>query len=84
MDTHERRILFGQHVRSARNAQQISQRKLAAMIGSNQSYLWEIEAGLVSVGFDMICRLSDALDVPEHVLMNWQTPAISLEYLPKR
>jgi transcriptional regulator with XRE-family HTH domain len=83
METRDRRLLFGQHVRQARQGQHLSQRKLADMIGSNQSYLWEVETGQVSVGFDIICRLSDALEVPEHILMDWRSPGFSIDYLPK-
>lgn len=63
MDTHEFRRLTGNAIRDAREAQHLSQRKLADMAGTNQSYLWEVEHGRVSVGLDNLCRISEALDV---------------------
>ena len=74
MDTHERRILFGHVIRELRTKQHLSQRKFAAMIGSNQSYLWEVETGRVSVGFDFICRIADALGVPLPYLFSFEWP----------
>lgn len=68
MDTHECRRLLGLALRDARRGQRLSQRRLAAMAGTNQSYLWEIETGRVSVGLDTLCRISTALDVPLDVI----------------
>ena len=63
MDTHEFRRLTGKAIRDTREAQHLSQRKLADMAGTNQSYLWEVEHGKVSVGLDNLFRISEALDV---------------------
>lgn len=46
-----------------RKKQHLMQRQLAAMAGTNQSYLWEIESGRVNVGIDTLCHLSEALDL---------------------
>ena len=63
MDTRERRIIFGTAVRQAREKQRLSQRTLAAMCDTNQSYIWQVETGQVSVGLDLVCRIADALGV---------------------
>ena len=54
---------LGRQIRSVRAAAGISQRELALMALTNQSYLWEAETGRVSVGLDVLCRIADALDV---------------------
>ena len=50
-------------IKELREQQGLSQRKLALMIGSNQTYIWQIENGTVNVGLDILCRLADALEV---------------------
>lgn len=63
MDTDERRKRVGVRVKALREQQGLSQRKLALMIGSNQTHIWQIENGNVNVGLDLLCRLADALEV---------------------
>ncbi len=63
MDSYERRKRLGARIRTLREQQGLSQRKLALMIGSNQTHLWQIETGGVNVGLDILCRLADALEV---------------------
>ena len=63
MDTDERRKRVGVRVKALREQQGLSQRKLALMIGSNQTHIWQIENGTVNVGLDLLCRLADALEV---------------------
>lgn len=63
MDTDERRKRVGVRVKALREQQGLSQRKLALMIGSNQTHIWQIENGNVNVGLDLLCRLADALGV---------------------
>ena len=63
MDTDERRRRVGVRVKALREQQGLSQRKLALMIGSNQTHIWQIENGNVNVGLDLLCRLADALEV---------------------
>ena len=31
------------------------------MIGSNQTHIWQIETGKVSVGIELLCRIADSL-----------------------
>ena len=54
---------MGARIKTLREQQGLSQRKLALMIGSNQTYIWQIENGTVNVGIDILCRLADALEV---------------------
>ena len=63
MDTDERRKRLGARIKALREQQGLSQRKLALMIGSNQSHIWQVENGTVNVGLDILCRLADALEV---------------------
>ena len=63
MNTDERRKRLGERIKALREQQGLSQRKLALMIGSNQTHIWQIENGTVNVGLDMLCRLADALEV---------------------
>lgn len=46
-------------------------RKFAAMANTSHKQLWQIETGQVNVGFDMICEIADALDVPVHELVDF-------------
>ncbi|WP_417756408.1 helix-turn-helix domain-containing protein [Senegalimassilia anaerobia] len=63
MSTDERRKQLGARIKALREQQGLSQRKLALMIGSNQTHIWQIENGTVNVGLDLLCRLADALEV---------------------
>lgn len=54
---------MGERIKALREQQELSQRKLALMIGSNQTHIWQIENGTVNVGLDLLCRLADALEV---------------------
>lgn len=54
---------MGERIKALREQQELSQRKLALMIGSNQTHIWQIENGTVNVGLDILCRLADALEV---------------------
>ena len=63
MSTDERRKRMGARIKTLREQHGLSQRKLALMIGSNQTHIWQIENGTVNVGLDILCRLADALEV---------------------
>lgn len=54
---------MGARIKTLRGQQGLSQRKLALMIGSSQTHIWQIENGTVNVGLDILCRLADALEV---------------------
>lgn len=63
MDSSERKRLLGAAIRRERERQGLSQRKLALMAGSNQTHIWHIENGSVSIGLDLLCRIADSLGV---------------------
>lgn len=67
----DRRYRLGSAIRTMREQQNLSQRKLALMAGTNQSYLWEIETGQTSVGLDLLCQIADALGVPVQELIDF-------------
>lgn len=71
MDNSERRQQLGTAITEARLKMNFSQRDLALAAGTNQSYLWEIEAGRTSVGLDRLCGIADALGVPVHELIRF-------------
>lgn len=50
-------------MRALREERGRSQRDFAAMAGTNQSYLWEIETGRTNATVDVLCRIADALGV---------------------
>ena len=63
MEAQERKVKLGARVRELREAQGLSQKKFALMIGTGQSYLSDIEAGRINVGYDLLCRITEGLDV---------------------
>lgn len=63
MDDFSYRKVLGERVRGLREAQGLSQRKLALMAGTNQTHLWQIESGRANVGIDLLYRIASALDV---------------------
>ena len=71
MDTRSRRESFGQEVRRLRKERHLSQRALADIASTNQSHLWSIEKGEVSVGLDVMCHIADALGVPLQELIKF-------------
>lgn len=58
---HER---LGKFIRERREAQGLSQRKLAQMIGqeSSNSYVYRVEQGRVRLSLEQIIKIADALD----------------------
>lgn len=71
MDSNERRKLLGAAIRRERERQGLSQRKLALMAGSNQTHIWHVENGAVSVGIDLLCRIADSLGVEVRQLIDF-------------
>lgn len=63
MDAQERKTRLGAKVRELREAQGLSQQRFALMIGTGQSYLSDIEAGQINVGYDLLCRIAEGLGV---------------------
>lgn len=71
MNEMDRKAQLGANIRARREDQGLSQRKFALMIGTNQTYLWEIETGRVSVGFALLCKIADGLDVKVRDLIDF-------------
>ena len=64
-------MLLGSAIRERREAQSLSQQKLALMIGSSKSHIWRIETGRVGVGIDDLGRIADALGSPVRDLLTF-------------
>lgn len=71
MDIEQTRLELGKVIRSKREAQGLSQEKLALMVGSSKSHIWRIETGRVGVGIDDLARIADALDTKVKDLMTF-------------
>lgn len=63
MNPEQKRLRLSAAIRDRREAQGLSQHKLALMVGSSKSHIWRIESGRVSVGLDDLGRIADALDI---------------------
>lgn len=61
MDERERRERLGSNIRNKRLAAGLTMRGFAQMAGTSHTYLWEVETGTVSIGFNKLCRFADAL-----------------------
>lgn len=62
---------LGANIKAARERSGISQRRLALMAGTSRSYLWKIETGSADIGFDVLCRIASALDIPVRDLIDF-------------
>lgn len=71
MEDYEHREALGRRVRTLREDQGLSQRKLALMAGTNQTHLWQIETGRVNVGIDLLYRIASALGVKVRELLDF-------------
>lgn len=67
----DRKELLGAAIRKNREKQGLSQRKLALMVGSNQTHIWQIETGKVSVGVELLCRIADSLGIKVKELIDF-------------
>lgn len=67
----DRKERLGTQIRAQREAQGLSQRKLALMVGSNQTHIWQIETGKVSVGIELLCRIADSLGIKVNDLIDF-------------
>lgn len=70
-DVKARQQQFGRNVRDSRRAMRLSQRALALMIGTTQSYVWRLESGRINPTLDMQCRIADALGVAVRDLVDF-------------
>ena len=48
----------------------LTMRGFAQMVGTSHTYLWQVENGTVSIGFDMLCKFADALGVEALALID--------------
>ncbi len=63
MDINDRKKALGQRIRTLREGQGVSQRRLALMIGLGQTYLSDVENGRRNIGFENLCKIADGLGV---------------------
>lgn len=70
-DFKSRQVQFGLSVRAARASRGLSQRALALMIGTTQSYVWRLESGRINPTLEIQCRLADALEVSVRSLIEF-------------
>lgn len=58
-------VRLGEAIREKREAQDLSQRKLAQMIGhsSSHTYITRVEQGQVKIGLEQLIKIADALEV---------------------
>ena len=64
-------MTFGEKLKEIRRAQKISQRELAKIVGVDFSYISKIENDrMPPPAADTIIKLSNALDVPEEILLS--------------
>ncbi|OUO89542.1 transcriptional regulator [Gordonibacter sp. An230] len=63
MDISERKMKLGQRIRNEREAQDISLRRFALMIGVGHTYLVDVENGRRNIGIENLCKIADGLGV---------------------
>ena len=70
-NSQRRREQLGVTVRVRRERLGLSQREFALQMGTNQSYLWEIESGRANVTVEILCRIADAFDIRVNELIDF-------------
>lgn len=68
----ERYQQFGLNVVYYRKKKRLSQTQLAELADIHRTYISAIELGKVGVSFDVLFRLSDALEVPVKLLFEFR------------
>lgn len=63
---------FGLNVVYYRKKKRLSQAQLAELVDIHRTYVSSIELGKVSVSFDILFKLSDALDIPPSKLFEFR------------
>lgn len=71
MNIDQKRRALGEAIKERREAQGLSQDRLAKMVGSSKSHIWRIEKGHVGVGIDDLARIADALDTQVRNLLTF-------------
>nr|WP_290996374.1 helix-turn-helix transcriptional regulator [Gordonibacter sp.] len=72
MDTVERRTNLGERIRMLRKQRGLSQVRLSQDVAMGRAYLSRVESGTRNVGFDMLCRIADGLQVSVDLLLSDQ------------
>ena len=67
------RQIVGREIRQQREPHSLSLHKFASMSGTSYTHLWKVENAKVSVGLDLLARISEALDVPISKIVSPQT-----------
>lgn len=83
MDRIALRLLVGGEIRWNRESQGLTLHVLANMVGTSYTHIWKVENGKVSVGLDLLGRISSALNVPLRELVDPTrkgAPATEVEY----
>lgn len=60
----------GIRIKSLRDARRLTQQDLAARSGMSKGFISQVEAGKVGIGVESLERISQALEVPSHFLLN--------------
>ena len=63
---------FGLNVVYYRKKKRLSQAQLAELVDIHRTYVSSIELGKVSVSFDILFKLSDALEIPPSKLFEFR------------
>ena len=71
MDEQTRRERLGYNIKMRRKGAGLTMRGFAQMAGTSHTYLWQVENGTVSIGFDMLCKFADALGVEVRDLIDF-------------
>ena len=65
------KVLVGKNIKSARNAKNISQEKLAHSADLDRTYISSIEKGIRNISITTLLKIANALDVkPTELLKN--------------
>ena len=64
------RMVIARNVKAARTEAGLSQRELCNLTKITQSYLSQLEAGSWNLGVDNVAKLSRALGIPPHALLD--------------
>ena len=76
----DKRLIFGERVRQARRAKEISQVQLAEMVQISVSHMSDIETGKTNISLDVFTRIRDALNVSADWLLSRETAALDEEF----
>jgi transcriptional regulator with XRE-family HTH domain len=64
-------VNFGNHLRSIRKMQDLSQEELAERVGLHRTYIGMIERGEKNITLLNIVKISNALEIPVNELMEF-------------